>query len=72
MTDSILSRERAKARNEGIGQMAQVAADDARDSYDRGYRQGRIDGYLAEGRWFRFGIMCGAAISVLIWRFWPW
>lgn len=72
MTQSILSQVRAEAYREGIGQMAQVAGDEARDAYDRGYRQGRRDGYLAEGRWFRFGVLCGIALSALVWSFWPW
>ena len=39
---------------------------------ETGRRDGRRDGYLAEGRWFRFGVICGGAISVLVWSFWPW
>lgn len=66
--DSILER----ARREGA-ELAHQQSSMA--EYDRGYLNGQSDmhrsGHINEGRWFRFGVLCGIALSVLVWSFWP-
>ncbi len=71
MTDSILGQERAKAYREGLGQMAQVHADEV----DEAYRRGRAEVWeetrpLRTVR-FCFGLLWGVALSALVWSFWP-
>lgn len=67
--DSILERARREGADAARSQTAMV-------EYDAGYLAGQRDehrsGHIREGRWFRFGVLCGIALSVLIWRFWPW
>ncbi len=67
--DSILEQARREGRRESVSQVSQCAYD---DGYAQGRRDEHRDGHINEGRWFRFGVLCGIALSVLIWRFWPW
>ena len=66
---SILDKARREAVRDYAGQLGQVTADELQDAYNRGRLQGAQDANT--GRWWRFGVLCGIALSVLVWRFWP-
>ncbi len=53
------------------GQLSMLHADEVQEAYNRGRWQGRKDGHISEARWWRFGVVCGVALSVLVWSFWP-
>ena len=70
-TPSILARVRREALREYQSQLSQVSSDEVADAYQRGRYDGRVQGHISEGRWWCFGLMCGIALSALVWSFWP-
>ena len=67
----ILEQARREGAKSVASQMAMVGADEVQAAYNRGRYDGRKDGHISEGRWWRFGVLCGIALSVLVWSFWP-
>ena len=70
MDHSDTKRQALKAWNQRTGQLVAVA-DEVQAAYQRGRLSGRVDGHISEGRWWRFGVMCGIGLSALVWSFWP-
>lgn len=72
---SIIAQERREAVREYQSQISQVANDEIEDAYRRGRYDGRYDGrvqgHISEGRWWCFGVLCGIALSALVWSYWP-
>lgn len=71
MTLSILEQERRAAVRDYKQTLAGVENDEAEIAYERGRYDGRVQGHISEGRWWCFGVLCGVALSVLVWSFWP-
>ncbi len=68
---SILEQARSEGARSFGSQLSMVHADEVQDAYNRGRWQGRKDGDISEARWWRFGVLCGIALSTLVWAFWP-
>ena len=71
MMISILEQARREGAASVASQMAMVGADEVQAAYNRGRYDGRREGHISEGRWWCFGVVCGIALSVLVWSFWP-
>lgn len=67
----ILEQARLEGARDHGAQLAMVYADEVQAAYNRGRYDGRKEGHISEGRWWRFGVLCGIALSALIWAFWP-
>lgn len=67
----ILEQARREGAHSHGSQLAMVHADEVQAAYNRGRYDGRRDGHISEGRWWRFGVICGIALSTLVWAFWP-
>lgn len=70
-TPSILAQVRFKALREYQSQLSQVSSDEVADAYERGLYRG-LKELRHVGRWcWCFGVLCGIALSALVWSFWP-
>lgn len=71
----ILDQVRREARREALqsyrSQLADAEACEVQDAYQRGRYDGHRNGHISEGRWWCIGVLCGIALSVLVWRVWP-
>lgn len=67
---SILAQERDKAVRDYASQLAMVECDELDHAYESGRWQGRLESHRAKGQWWRIGVICGIALSVLVWSFW--
>lgn len=66
---SILDQVRREAVRNSTSQLAQVQLDELVAAYNRGVRDAQ-DGPRERWRW-RFGVLCGVALSALVRSFWP-
>lgn len=63
---SILDQVRQDARREGFNQAFYLSREDARDE---GYLKGIQDRERESRWWFRFGLICGVSLAVLVGAF---